>query len=410
MHGYPELEQLERDGEYDQVMEAVRDLVSADLGVLADPYIKAWCGRRWRNLFLQFAESDTTAIKAASKDPVRGLLDSRSDRQKLAERFLKGDARDEWRVEMPPGLPQPMEHTTLVFAPGLINGLLPVRAFQTAFPAIEERYGWRILRADAHPVRGCEANIADYLAAVNSGLGLRADRTEVDPTEAQPPEDVFFIGYSKGSPDVLTLLAHHPELAARTRAVFTWAGAVGGSYLADGFYEGVKDVELGTVGGALTGTARTLLKLLAPVIDLEAGSLRRLDEYDIKTAIRDLTTWHRREFLDEHAATLNELGVPFFNITGATAALEVPTFQVQGYLQNAQYDANNDMQVTQAQSTLDIPMSTHLAMVHAHHWDMSYDRFPMAIRAMSPNLDHPFPKEAAITAIVVFGQELGLLD
>src|SRR5689334_1387067 len=120
----------------------VRERVRANRRAFADSAIKEWCGLRWRNLFLQECVADDAA-------------------QRIAERFLRGDCVTEWRAEMPPGPDAVMRQTTLVFCPGLLTGLLPVQAFQTAFPRLEKRYGWRILRADAHPMRSCVANVAD---------------------------------------------------------------------------------------------------------------------------------------------------------------------------------------------------------------------------------------------------------
>ena len=74
------------------------------------------------------------------------------------------------------------------------------------------------------------------------------------------------------------------------------------------------------------------------------------------------------------------------------------------------YDANNDMQLTQNGATLDMPMATNLAMLNSHHWDMSYDPFPKLMRFGSTQLNHPFPKEAAITAMLKLSIELGLVD
>ena len=55
-------------------------------------------------------------------------------------------------------------------------------------------------------------------------------------------------------------------------------------------------------------------------------------------------------------------------------------------------------------------MATDLAMMHGHHWDISYSPFPKNMRFGSPHLDHPFPKEAALTAMVQLAYELGLID
>ena len=72
-----------------------------------------------------------------------------------------------------------VERTTLVACPGLLNGLLPVRDFQDQLPRIERRFSMRVLRADAHPVRSCDANVADLLRALNEGKGLDAGGREI---------------------------------------------------------------------------------------------------------------------------------------------------------------------------------------------------------------------------------------
>ena len=74
------------------------------------------------------------------------------------------------------------------------------------------------------------------------------------------------------------------------------------------------------------------------------------------------------------------------------------------------YDANNDMQVTQNGAKIITPMATDLAMLHGHHWDLSYSPFPKNMRFGSAHLEHPFPKEAAATAMIKFAFELGLID
>ena len=113
---------------------------------------------RLKDLFLQEGAKDKAALKVAKKTLGK---DKRPAAQKIAERFLKNDDYLEWQLDMPEAQISKLNNTTLVFCPGLINGLLPGRAFCTEFPEIEEEYrsqGWKIFRADAHPMRGCEAN------------------------------------------------------------------------------------------------------------------------------------------------------------------------------------------------------------------------------------------------------------
>ncbi len=404
---FDHLEHLERDGDYLALIKEIRALVKADRTVFRHPFIKHWCGIRWRNIFLTEALDDKTALKKADSSKLLGRKDKRPHRQQLAETFLRGDEIREWQLELPPvEAPASIVNTTLVFSPGLLTGMLPVQAFQTAFPKIEKRLGIRILRSDSHPMRGCAANSADLLAAIERGEGFSADTRKIQPEDRCPPGDVVLIGYSKGAPDIYQLLVQRPDLKDRVRCIYNWGGAIGGSYLADDIYGSIKDLDIPRVEKALAA----FLSVISPAIDVSSGSLRRIEEYNIKEAVYDLTTTAREAFLAEHKALLKSLDIPIFNITGSTTAMEVPYFQIQGVMALNRYDSNNDMQLTQSEAKLKVPMATDLAMVRAHHWNMSYDPFPKLMRFGSPHLDHPFPKEAAATAMVLLGVELGLID
>ncbi|MEL0029063.1 MAG: hypothetical protein VW625_10505, partial [Perlucidibaca sp.] len=325
--------------------------------------------------------------------------------QRLAGRFLKHASAADWDAALPPAqLPDGLR-PTLVFCPGFINGLLPVHAFEHEFRALQAE-GWSVLCADAHPVRGCEANVADLMAALNEGRGFMpvpGAGADVELVSGPPPGDVVLMGYSKGSPDILCLLAAHPELRTRVRAVVTWAGAIGGSFTADKIHDLIQGLPLDAVAQHLND----FLTLLVPGMTRK-GSLRRLDEYAIKEAVASLTTREREAFLARHGAALDALDIPFFNITAATSLFEVPTFQMADYLSLAKADPDNDMQVTQAQARMTLPMATHLATLHGHHWDVSYPPFPRKLRMASPNLDHPFPRHAGVLANLQLVMELGL--
>ena len=406
-----ELRALDAAGDHEALVDGLREAVAADRRAFADPWVKGWCGRRWRNLFVTEAARDEAAVAAASQRvgiPGTGLSvrtgrDRRPERQRIAERFLHGPP-EEWREELPPP-PAGEPDATLVICPGLVNSMLPWRAFQAALPKLAAERGWPVLCADAHPVRSCAANVEDLAAAIERGEGLDHGCARIAPEAAEPPGDVVLLGYSKGSPDALTALVDRPGLAERVRALYGWGGAFGGSFLADDIYDAIKDADipLGRIGDTLAA----VLKAVCPLVNLE-GLSERLDEYDVKGAIRDLTTTERERFLAEHAEELDALNLPIFTITAATTALEVPTLQAQGYLEIRKRDPQNDMQLTQAQARLEIPMATHLAVLRAHHWDISYDPFPLHTRMGSANLDHRFPREAALVAIVQLTAELGL--
>src|SRR5262245_54450391 len=299
------LTELASDASPDSLIAEVRRQVAADRRAFTDARVKAWCARRWRFLFLNEAVNDPVALDCAS----RRFWDRRSPRQRIAEYYLVGAGQGAWRDEQPEPAAPSVRRTTLVVCPGLLNGLLPVRDFQEQLPRIESRFSMRVLRADAHPVRSCEANVADLLRALNEGKGLDAGGSQIPAEDATPPGDVFLIGYSKGAPDLLTLLVMHPAIKARVRCVFTWAGAIGGSEIADGV--AAKFTQSASGQGALAIT-RVAKGLLPGRLGLGSHSIRRVQEFDTVGAVRDLTTTVRRVFLAKNKAQLDALDLPVF--------------------------------------------------------------------------------------------------
>lgn len=402
-----ELHAFEARHDYDALIDTLRQRIADNPRTVTDPAVKAWMARRWRNLFLQEAVKDRQALLAAGRTLGLGR-DRRPPAQRIAERFLKGEHLHEWSLDLPAARCGTAIDTTLVFCPGFINGMLPAHAFAREFPELEAEYGWKILQADAHPMRSCDANVEDVVRAVTEGKGFQSDPGAASDRlrHGPAPDDVFLMGYSKGAPDILTALVQQPELLqSKVRCVVSWAGAIGGSYMADNFHALVKDLDTDTV----TARLHDLLQLLAPGL-VRKGSLRRLGEYDVRGGVGSLTTAVRGEFLKAWSRHLDEMNIPVLTFTGATTPLEVPTFQMADCINLSRYDGNNDMQVTQEQAKLDIPMATHIAMLHGHHWDIAYPPFPRGIRLTSPNLDHRFPRKAALVAIWLLLAELGLID
>jgi len=296
----------------------------------------------------------------------------RPPRQKIAEHFLTGKDKLAWKDEQPGAHVSRISKTTLLFCPGLLNGMLPVRAFETAFPRLEERFSLRVLRSDSHPARGCEANMADILGALNEGTGFDAAAKPIAEAQATPPGDVFLICYSKGAPDTLTLLANHPELKSRVRCIFTWAGAIGGSETADDVYR--KAERWGT--NPRLRRFRTKMKgLVPPFLTGGQSTLRRLDEYDAVGAVRDLTTNVRDSFMEANKETLDGLNIPMFYMRGATRLQDVPFSQRSAFRKLAQIDPQNDMQVTSRRAELPFAMATDLGVLNGHHWDLAYPAF-----------------------------------
>lgn len=400
--------------DYLTVIREVRDAMTADpISAIADPVINDWLGRRYRNIFMQEAVADARTVKNSQAPFPLNLVDKRSLREKVGQRMVKTIGADEIAAELPPAQLGSLGNTTIVFAPGLLTGLLPVLAFQTVWPRIQSRFGIKVVAVDSHPMASTESNVRDLENAIERGIGVRTDLeagyVTADDNPTPPEGDIFLMGYSKGSPDILTLLTKRPDLAPRIKGFAAWAGAVGGSYAANDIYDKIKNLpEYDAVKG-MSGEVGRLLLRMAPIIQMQRVN-RRLDEYDFKGALRSLTTWYREEFIEENQDLFMEMGIPMFYFSGATTIFEVPWFQVQGTFDLAKYDVENDMQLTQSQAKPPLPFSPHLAKFRANHWDLSYDTFPWYASLGSTKLKDPFAREPAVAAIVLFMSEIGLLD
>lgn len=375
----------------------IREGATADRRVFALPEVKAWCARRWRFLFLREAVEDQKALEAAT---VRG--DERPPLQRIAERYL-AEGAEAWHDEQPDPIEATIKRTTLLMCPGLLNGLLPVREFRDDLPRVAWRYRMRVLRSASHPARGCEANVADIMRALDHGIGTDAAARPIPDGETEAPGEVMVVAYSKGAPDTLTTLVQHPHLSDRVRCVFTWAGAIGGSQVAD---ELLRKLGRTGIGPNAAGISRSLKAFARSLLSKEAIGSHRLDEYDSMGAVRDLTTGVRRAFLDTHAAGIDRLSIPFFTLRGTTSLPEVPLSQRGGCKLLSRYEAQHDMQVAGSCSKLPIPMATELAVLRGHHWDLAYPAFRK--RRWLNNTYHPFPKTAAVAAMVQLASELGL--
>lgn len=388
---------LQRRNDILGLVSIIREAAAADRRVFALPEVKAWCARRWRFLFLREAVEDQKALEAAT-----ARRDERPPLQRIAQRYL-AEGTDAWHDEQPGPVQDKVERTTLLMCPGLLNGLLPVREFRDDLPTVAWRYRMRVLRSASHPARGCEANVADIMRALDHGIGTDAAARPIPAAETQAPGEVMVVAYSKGAPDTLTTLVQHPNLADRVRCVFTWAGAIGGSQVADDLL--TKLARTG-IGPNAAGISRSLKTFARSVLSKEAVGNYRLDEYDSLGAVRDLTTAVRRAFLEKHAAGIDGLSIPFFTLRGTTSLPEVPFSQRGGCKLLSRYEAQHDMQVAGSSSKLTIPMATELAVLRGHHWDLAYPAFRK--RRWLNNTYHPFSKTAAVTAMVQLASELGL--
>jgi hypothetical protein len=408
-----DLEKSLSDRNYSDVITRVRDALAQNpAAAMADPTVRDWIGRRFRHIFLDEAQADPTAVKHSQRRFPLSLTDRRDDRERVAQRMFRMIEPAEIHAEMPPAEPVGFDNTTLVLCPGLLTGYMPGLALQQELPQMVERFGAKILSADSHPGRSCQANAADISAALEQGIGNAPDNDATLTTaQSDPPipGDVVLMGYSKGAPDISAFLIERPDLAGRVRAIISWAGAHGGSYLADDVYREVEHVPDDQLLDRLIADTGGLAHGFLPFAPVKPTP-RRLDEYDVKGAFLSLTTRHRAAFNATNAATLDALGIPTIYFTGSTTANEVTYFNLQSELEMAEYDPYNDMQLTQAQATPPTAHAVHAAMFHATHWDMSYDPWPWYETAGSRELKEPFTRYAAISAILLLLSELGLMN
>jgi hypothetical protein len=398
---YPELAALEARGDVPELMGQVRAAVTADpAAAFADPVVQAWLARRWTALAVQRAAGDDAAV-AIAQGRARRLdpLDA------VARRFVMPSLRGApWR-ELPPAGGRRLSATTVVLCPGLLGALIPMAAFASTALQLEREFGVRVVVADSHPAATCSANARDIVRAVTRGEGFAIDGTELTPG-AEEPRDVVLVGYSKGAPDALTMLAEHPEAAGRVKAMVSWAGAAGGSYLADAAAPLLADID---VDAFLDGAGGKVLRRFMPAADFDRIT-RREDEFDVPGAIGDLRTGVRRGFLDEHRGLLDDLGVPFVSVAGAVRARDVPYFQTLAALQVSRRERHNDMQVTVSQTKVPVAASAHVGTLRAHHWDMAYDAWPEQFTMRSRRLAHPLPRTAVLGATIALLAEVGLID
>eukprot|EP01134_Creolimax_fragrantissima_P003783 CFRG3783T1 len=414
LQGDPEsiedLAYLQCHSHYHELIIALKKIAKKDPKIWENEWVKQWVGLRFRHLFIREAAKDESACQEAS---IKGWFskDWRSPEERVAHRFVKLDNFREWRyvhgdedtVPMPEAqIPEKLDYG-LLFAPGLLNGMLPVRAFKDQMGPVLARMGAKGIRADLHPMRGCEQNVEDF-RRVLKGDGLSVDCEHSKTLDV--PDKFIVIGYSKGCPDFLVACREIPELKERCTGFFSWAGAYGGSYVGNDIYKTVKKYDTQYIITHLN----SILEYICPVLDLRGGALARIAEMQLDTALKSITTDERDKVNEADTEMRNNLPFPIFNITGSTSVSEVPYFQVQGTVLLNMFDSNNDMQLTQKNAQVVGDKAMNIAMMHANHWDLTYPEFPPAMKLGSNFLEHKFPKEAALTAILQLSAELGLLS
>ena len=200
-----------------------------------------------------------------------------------------------------------------------------------------------------------------------------------DYIEALPAEDaerpIILLGYSKGTPDILTALVTYPQLQERVVAAVSLAGAVAGSPLAD---------------DASQGTANILVHV--PGSECDKGDSGAVDS--LKTDVRG-------QWLEENPLPDT---IEFFSIVTYPSEERVSGGLKSSYRTLAKVDARNDTQVLFYDQM--IPGSTLMAYVNADHWAAAVPvarNHPFVANMFVDQND--YPREALLEAIMRYLEE-----
>jgi len=187
-------------------------------------------------------------------------------------------------------------------------------------------------------------------------------------------ERIVFVGYSKGTPDVLEALVTYPELQERTAAVVSIAGVVSGTPLADG----------------ATSLSKWALGSF-PRRACQPGDGSEIESLSRDTRLR----WLARSVLPESVAYYSVVALPEPGNVSLALGLSY------GYL--ATVDPRNDGQVIFSDAV--IPGSTLLAYVNADHWAVAL-RFPTTFTWSLTGADrNNFPQELLLEVVLRYVEE-----
>jgi len=182
--------------------------------------------------------TDSTALIMAPANQA-GIRDRRSEFRDVfcsvlsahAEQDVTGDGCDHWLVRLAdeprhspvkPDLRASKQAITVLFVPGFASDCVDeTKQTRTDFKDSLARAGYDFQRVQVSGISSSEENAK-----------LIRDTILADP-ELGASRKLIFAGHSKGVDDILEALVMYPELQPKVTAVVSFAGAVGGSPLAD---------------------------------------------------------------------------------------------------------------------------------------------------------------------------------
>jgi hypothetical protein len=224
---------------------------------------------------------------------------------------------------------------------------------------------------------GYEAKLLEVSGLSGSAVNARIIRDYIMSLPAeQAGRPLILIGHSKGAPDILEALVAYPELAGKVVAMVAYAGAVGGSLLAD-------DTEVPTLN---------LLTRL-PYSECDDGD---------RGALHSLSPTVRQTWLEEHELPEN---IRYYSVVAFPEPSRISmalrsSWRRLGELQ----DARNDSQLVFYDQV--IPGSRLLAFTNADHWAMAV---PVArqlrLSASTFATQNDFPREVMLETLLRFLEE-----
>jgi hypothetical protein len=202
-----------------------------------------------------------------------------------------------------------------------------------------------------------------------------------DYVAAMPAEDagrpLILMGYSKGAPDILEAVVAHPEVAQRTAAVISLAGAVHGSPLAN---------------DSTQAQANMLTVVPGSKCDEEDGDNAAVAS--LRTDVRE--KWLAENPLPEH--------IRYYSIVTLPEPERVSWALQNSWVLLGEIDIRNDTQVIVFDQM--VPGSTVAAVVNADHWAIA-----VAVARGHPVLGstlinrNDYPREAFLEALLRYIEE-----
>ena len=224
---------------------------------------------------------------------------------------------------------------------------------------------------------GYEAKVLEVSGLSGSAVNARIIRDYVMSLPAEEADrPLILVGHSKGAPDILESLVAYPELAEKVVAMVAFAGAVGGSLLAD-------DTKVPTLN---------LLTRL-PYSECDEGD---------RGALHSLSPAVRRAWLEEHELPQH---IRYYSVVAFPDPARISwalksSWRRLGELQ----DARNDSQLVFYDQV--IPGSRLLAFTNADHWAMAVPAArQMRLAASTFATQNDFPREVMLESLLRFIEE-----